>query len=163
VLIEPEAFAGVSNARVCEALEAEGVGAWEGYEPMSRYDLFQPGRSRLPVAVEHAGRLDPATMSFPVAEEAALRRTGVPGRERVPGRPARGRGRRSRPWPRSSATPPSWPASGRTSAGRAGWPPAGRPAGARRPGSRRPAGLASSALRATARSPVTAASTARRS
>jgi dTDP-4-amino-4,6-dideoxygalactose transaminase len=75
VLIEPEAFAGVSNARVCEALEAEGVGAWEGYEPTSRYDLFQPGRSRLPVAVEHAGRLDPATMSFPVAEEAALRRT----------------------------------------------------------------------------------------
>jgi len=75
VLIEPEAFAGASNARVCEALEAEGVGAWEGYEPMSRYDLFQPGRSRLPVAVEHAGRLDPATMSFPVAEEAALRRT----------------------------------------------------------------------------------------
>ena len=42
---------------------------------MSRYDLFQPGLSRLPVAVEHAGRLDPATMSFPVAEEAGLRRT----------------------------------------------------------------------------------------
>jgi len=60
---------------VCEALEAEGVGAWEGYQPMSRYDLFQPGLSRLPVAVEHAGRLDPATMSFPVAEEAGLRRT----------------------------------------------------------------------------------------
>ena len=75
VLIEPEAFAGAGNARVCEALEAEGVGAWEGYEPMSRYDLFQPGLSRLPVAVEHAGRLDPATMSFPVAEEAGLRRT----------------------------------------------------------------------------------------
>ena len=74
VLIEPEAFAGASNARVCEALEAEGVGAWEGYQPMSRYDLFQPGLSRLPVAVEHAGRLDPATMSFPVAEEAGLRR-----------------------------------------------------------------------------------------
>ena len=75
VLIEPDAFAGATNRRVCEALEAEGVGAWEGYEPMSRYDLFQPGLSRLPVAVEHAGRLDPATMSFPVAEEAGLRRT----------------------------------------------------------------------------------------
>jgi dTDP-4-amino-4,6-dideoxygalactose transaminase len=75
VLIEPEAFAGASNTRVCEALEAEGVGAWEGHQPMSRYDLFQPALSRLPVAVEHAGRLDPATMSFPVAEEAALRRT----------------------------------------------------------------------------------------
>jgi hypothetical protein len=60
---------------VCEALEAEGVGAWEGYQPMSRYDLFQPALSRLPVAVEHADRLDPATMSFPVAEDAGLRRT----------------------------------------------------------------------------------------
>jgi dTDP-4-amino-4,6-dideoxygalactose transaminase len=75
LLIEPEAFAGAGNRRVCEALEAEGVGAWEGYPPMSRYDLFQPGLSRLPVAVEHAARLDPAAMSFPVAERAALRRT----------------------------------------------------------------------------------------
>ena len=75
VLIEPEAFAGASNRLVCEALEAEGVGAWEGYEPMSRYDLFQPSLSRLPVAVEHAARLDPSQMSFPVAEEAGLRRT----------------------------------------------------------------------------------------
>jgi dTDP-4-amino-4,6-dideoxygalactose transaminase len=75
VLIDPEAFAGASNLAVCEALEAEGVGAWEGYQPMSRYDLFQPGLSRLPVAVEHADRLDPARMSFPVAEDAALRRT----------------------------------------------------------------------------------------
>jgi dTDP-4-amino-4,6-dideoxygalactose transaminase len=75
VLIDPEAFAGADNLAVCEALEAEGVGAWEGYQPMSRYDLFQPGLSRLPVAVEHADRLDPARMSFPVAEDAALRRT----------------------------------------------------------------------------------------
>jgi dTDP-4-amino-4,6-dideoxygalactose transaminase len=75
LLLEPEAFAGAGNRRVCEALEAEGVGAWEGYEPMSRYDLFQPALSRLPVAVEHAARLDPARMSFPVAEDAALRRT----------------------------------------------------------------------------------------
>ena len=75
LLVEPEAFAGAGNRRVCEALEAEGVGAWEGYPPMSRYDLFQPGLSRLPVAVEHAARLDPAAMSFPVAERAALRQT----------------------------------------------------------------------------------------
>jgi hypothetical protein len=75
VLIDPEAFAGAGNRRVCQALEAEGVGAWEGYEPMSRYDLFQPALSRLPVAVEHATRLDPARMSFPVAEDAGLRRT----------------------------------------------------------------------------------------
>jgi dTDP-4-amino-4,6-dideoxygalactose transaminase len=75
LLIEPEAFAGAGNRLVCEALEAEGVGAWVGYAPMSRYDLFQPALSRLPVAVEHARRLDPAAMSFPVAEGAALRRT----------------------------------------------------------------------------------------
>jgi dTDP-4-amino-4,6-dideoxygalactose transaminase len=75
LLIEPEAFAGASNQAVCDALEAEGVGSWVGYPPMSRYDLFQPSLSRLPVAVEHADRLDPAGMSFPVAERAALQRT----------------------------------------------------------------------------------------
>jgi dTDP-4-amino-4,6-dideoxygalactose transaminase len=73
VAIDPEAFAGRTHGVVCDALEAEGVGAWTGYEPMSRYDLFQPSLSRLPVAVEHADRLDPATMSFPVAEAAGLR------------------------------------------------------------------------------------------
>jgi dTDP-4-amino-4,6-dideoxygalactose transaminase len=73
VAIEPDAFAGRTNRMVCDALEAEGVGAWTGYEPMSNYDLFQPSLSRLPVTVEHASRLDPATMSFPVAEAAGLR------------------------------------------------------------------------------------------
>ena len=71
--IDPGAFAGRTNRVVCDALEAEGVGAWTGYEPMSNYDLFQPSLSRLPVAVEHADRLDPSTMSFPVAEAAGLR------------------------------------------------------------------------------------------
>lgn len=75
LLIEPGAFAGASNQLVCEALEAEGVGCWVGYPPMSRYDLFQPSLSRLPVAVAHAARLDPARMSFPVAERLALRQT----------------------------------------------------------------------------------------
>jgi hypothetical protein len=40
---------------------------------MSRYELFQPSLSRLPVAVQYADRLDPAKMSFPVAEAAGLR------------------------------------------------------------------------------------------
>jgi dTDP-4-amino-4,6-dideoxygalactose transaminase len=71
--IDPDAFAGRTNGVVCDALEAEGVGAWTGYEPMSNYDLFQPSLSRLPVTVEHADRLDPSTMSFPVAEAAGLR------------------------------------------------------------------------------------------
>jgi len=75
LLIEPEAFAGASGELVCEALEAEGVGCWPGYPPMSRYDLFQPSLSRLPVALAYSARLDPARMSFPVAERLALRQT----------------------------------------------------------------------------------------
>ena len=73
--IEPESFAGATNEVVAYALEREGVAAEVQYPPMSRYDLFQPSRSRLPVAVEFAERLDPSTMSFPVAEEAGLRRS----------------------------------------------------------------------------------------
>jgi dTDP-4-amino-4,6-dideoxygalactose transaminase len=71
--IEPDAFGGRTNAVICDALEAEGVGAWTGYEPMSNYDLFQPSLSKLPVCVEYADRLDPSRMSFPVAEAAGLR------------------------------------------------------------------------------------------
>ena len=74
--IDTDAFAGATNEQVAEALVAEGVPAEVQYPPMSRYDLFQPALSRLPVAVEHAGRLDPAAMSFPVAE-AAGERTAV--------------------------------------------------------------------------------------
>lgn len=71
--IEPDAFAGRTNHAVCRALEAEGIPAEVQYPPMSRYELFQPSLSRLPVAVEFAGRLDPQAMSFPVAEAAGLR------------------------------------------------------------------------------------------
>ena len=70
--IDPDEF-GATNEAVCEALEAEGVPGELQYPPMSRYDLFQPSLSRLPVAVEFADRLDPSKMSFPVAEAAGLR------------------------------------------------------------------------------------------
>jgi dTDP-4-amino-4,6-dideoxygalactose transaminase len=73
IAIDPEAFAGRPNEIVCAAMEAEGIPAEVQYPPMSRYELFQPSRSRLPVAVEFADRLDPARMSFPVAEAAGLR------------------------------------------------------------------------------------------
>jgi len=73
--IDPEAFGGATNRVVAAALEAEGIPAEVQYPPMSRYDLFQPSRSRLPVAVEHARRLDPSRMSFPVAEAAGLRQS----------------------------------------------------------------------------------------
>jgi dTDP-4-amino-4,6-dideoxygalactose transaminase len=71
--LDPDAFAGAANQTVADALEAEGIGAEVQYPAMSRYDLFQPHLSRLPVCVQHAGRLDPARMSFPVAESAAER------------------------------------------------------------------------------------------
>lgn len=73
--IEPEEFAGATNETVAEALEAEGIPAEVQYPSMNRYDLFDPSRSRLPVAVEHAERLDPSKMSFPVAEDAGQRRS----------------------------------------------------------------------------------------
>ena len=68
--IDPDQFGGATNERVVEALEAEGIAAEVQYPPMSRYDLFQPSRSRLPVCVAYADRLDPSKMSFPVAEAA---------------------------------------------------------------------------------------------
>ena len=71
--MDPEAFAGRTNDVVCSAMEAEGIQAEVQYPAMSRYELFQPSLSRLPVAVEYADRLDPATMSFPVAEAAGGR------------------------------------------------------------------------------------------
>jgi dTDP-4-amino-4,6-dideoxygalactose transaminase len=71
--IDPDAFAGRTNEVVCAALEAEGIPAEVQYPPMSRYELFQPSLSRLPVCVEFADRLDPQRMSLPVAEAAGLR------------------------------------------------------------------------------------------
>jgi dTDP-4-amino-4,6-dideoxygalactose transaminase len=71
--IDPDVFAGATNLVVAAALEAEGIPAEVQYPPMSRYDLYQPSLSRLPVAVEFAERLDPAGMSFPVAEAAGER------------------------------------------------------------------------------------------
>ena len=71
--IDPDAFAGATCETVADALEAEGIAAEVQYPPMSRYDLFQPQLSRLPVCVAHANRLDPARMSFPVAESAGER------------------------------------------------------------------------------------------
>lgn len=73
IAIDPGAFAGRTNEVVCSAMESEGIPAEVQYPPMNHYDLFQPSLSRLPVAVEFAERLDPAAMSFPVAEAAGLR------------------------------------------------------------------------------------------
>jgi dTDP-4-amino-4,6-dideoxygalactose transaminase len=73
--IDPDAFAAATNGTVAAALEAEGIPAEVQYPPMNRYDLFDPSRSRLPVAVEHSDRLETSTMTFPVAEAAGLRQS----------------------------------------------------------------------------------------
>ena len=67
--VEPETF-GLEHEAVCDALAAEGIPCWEGYEAMHRYTLFQPQTTRLPVpsAFPEAFRFD--TMAFPVAERA---------------------------------------------------------------------------------------------
>jgi dTDP-4-amino-4,6-dideoxygalactose transaminase len=73
IAIDPETFGGATNEVVAAAMEAEGIPAEVQYPSMNRYELFQPSLSRLPVAVEHADRLDPQRMSFPVAEAAGQR------------------------------------------------------------------------------------------
>jgi hypothetical protein len=56
---------------VCEALDAEGIGCWVGYESMSDYELFQPSLSRMPVPVQYAKQMDPKSWHTPVADRAA--------------------------------------------------------------------------------------------
>jgi dTDP-4-amino-4,6-dideoxygalactose transaminase len=68
VSFEPEALGGVDSRDVCHALSAEGVPCWPGFPSITDYELFKPSLSRLPAAVEFADRVDPATMSFPVAD-----------------------------------------------------------------------------------------------
>jgi dTDP-4-amino-4,6-dideoxygalactose transaminase len=46
--IDPQEF-GLEHDVLCDALEAEGVDCWVGYEAMHNYELFQPQRSNLAV------------------------------------------------------------------------------------------------------------------
>ena len=68
---DPDAYGNVGNAAVCEALDAEGIGCWVGYESMSDYELFQPHLSRMPVPVQYAKQMDPKGWHTPVADRAA--------------------------------------------------------------------------------------------
>ncbi len=65
--IEPAAF-GAGNAILARALAAEGIPCYRGYDPMYRYDLFQPRNSRLPVPSAFPEYFDFARMRLPVAE-----------------------------------------------------------------------------------------------
>jgi dTDP-4-amino-4,6-dideoxygalactose transaminase len=70
--IDPEVFQNTHQA-VCLALDAEGIPADVGYQPMSRYDLFQPRLSKLPVPSAFPERFDFSNLRLPEAERAGDR------------------------------------------------------------------------------------------
>ncbi len=65
--IDPEQF-GATNQVIAKALMAEGIPCWQGYDPMYRYDLFQPQLSRLPVPSAFPEYFDFDKMHLPVTE-----------------------------------------------------------------------------------------------
>ena len=105
--IDPEAFGGATNEVVCAAMEAEGIPAEVQYPSMNRYELFQPSLSRLPVAVEHADRLDIQRDVVPGGRGGRPARVGLLHGERVPRRRAGASRTPPTPSRRSSATPPN--------------------------------------------------------
>lgn len=68
--IDPAAFGGAEHDMVCDALLAEGIPVWEGYEAMHHYELFQPQLSRLPVPTAFPEYFRFESMDLPVAERA---------------------------------------------------------------------------------------------
>ncbi len=70
--IDPAVFQATHEV-VCAALEAEGIPAETGYQPMHHYDLFNPLNSRLPVPSAFPERFDFSKMTLPEAERAGER------------------------------------------------------------------------------------------
>ncbi len=68
--IDPEVF-GVTNDIACEAMQKEGIPCGQGYEPMHRYELFQPKLSKLPVPSAFPERFDFDKLVLPEAERAS--------------------------------------------------------------------------------------------
>jgi L-glutamine:2-deoxy-scyllo-inosose/3-amino-2,3-dideoxy-scyllo-inosose aminotransferase len=75
VRIDPEAFAGVTNTLVCDALAAEGIDCFPGYPPMHRNILYRPLLAKLPATILERGAVDPARWHLPVTERVAERET----------------------------------------------------------------------------------------
>lgn len=63
-----QAVFGIDHKTICRALTAEGIPCWDGYPPMNRYDLFQPGLSKLPVPSAFPEYFKFESMAFPVTE-----------------------------------------------------------------------------------------------
>jgi dTDP-4-amino-4,6-dideoxygalactose transaminase len=70
IKIDPEYF-GCDNEMFCYALLQEGVPVDTGYPAMHRYELFQPGLSKLPVPSAFPEYFNFVKMSFPVTERAS--------------------------------------------------------------------------------------------
>ncbi len=69
--IDPQAFAGINNTRFCEALSAEGIDAWRGWDPMYRYPLFNPTTQNSAVARNFPQFFDFSSMHLPNIERAS--------------------------------------------------------------------------------------------
>lgn len=67
--IDPAEF-GLKHDLLCEALDAEGINCWIGYEAMHNYELFQPQKSKLAVPNAFPEYFDFENMSFPEATRA---------------------------------------------------------------------------------------------
>jgi dTDP-4-amino-4,6-dideoxygalactose transaminase len=67
--IDPNIF-GIEHQQVCDALDAEGIPCWVGYEAMHNYELFQPLLSKLPVPREFPHYFNFKEMNLPVATQA---------------------------------------------------------------------------------------------
>lgn len=67
--IRPEEF-GMEHDLLVEALNAEGIEAWTGYEAMNNYTLFQPQKSKLAVPSAFPEYFDFKTMKLPAAQRA---------------------------------------------------------------------------------------------
>ena len=70
--VDPDTF-GLEHGAVCDALAAEGIPCWVGYEAMHHYTLFQPQTTRLPVPSAFPDYFRFDEMHLPEAERAAER------------------------------------------------------------------------------------------
>jgi len=70
IKMDPE-FYQCEHETLCYALSGEGVPVDTGYPAMSRYDLFQPGLSKLPVPSAFPEYFDFENMSLPETERAS--------------------------------------------------------------------------------------------
>jgi dTDP-4-amino-4,6-dideoxygalactose transaminase len=71
IAIDPQLFGGAKNDRVCQAIGAEGIPVWTGYQAMHHYDLFRPAGANHPIAKLYADRFDFSKLHLPEATRAA--------------------------------------------------------------------------------------------